>query len=102
MAKEKCEGGRKNLKHYDYHLKKVIRKGGIVEYIKVEKCHCRDCGSYITIYPDDILPYKQYDRDIVEGVKEGLITPDTIGFDSYPSERTMQRWIKEAKDKSST
>lgn len=99
MAKEKCcKGGCKNLKHYDYRLRKVIRKGDVVESIKIERRRCRDCGCYTTIYPDDILPYKQYDKDIYEGVVEGFITPDTYGFEEYPSERTMQRWIKEHKD----
>ena len=49
-------------------------------------------------YPDDVLSYKQYDKDIYEGGVEGFIMPDTYGFEEYPSERTMQRWLKEHKD----
>lgn len=102
MAKEKCEGGCKNLKHYDWRLRKVYDKGRVVEPIKVERLKCKDCGCMTLRYPDNIVRYKQYNKDIYEGVTEGLITPETLGFEDYPSEKTMNRWIKEKEDKSST
>lgn len=98
MANEKCKGGCKNLKHYDWRLRKVYDKGRVAVPIKVERLKCKDCGHMTLRYPDDVLSYKQYDKDIYEGVVEGFITPDTYGFEEYPSERTMQRWLKEHKD----
>lgn len=39
-----------------------------------------------------IYPYKQYESEIIDGVIEGLITCDTVGFEDYPCELTMIRW----------
>ena len=29
------------------------------------------------------------------GVIEGLITPETLGYEDYPCEMTMHRWMNE-------
>ena len=41
---------------------------------------------------EDIFPFKQYDAEIINGVVEGLITQDTLGFEDYPSETTVKEW----------
>lgn len=61
MPKGKCEGGCKNLKHYDWRLRKVYDKGRVAVPIKVERLKCKDCGHMTLRYPDDVLSYKQYD-----------------------------------------
>jgi hypothetical protein len=50
------------------------------------------CGAVHRELTDDILPYKQYEAEIIRGVLEGLITSDTFGFEDYPCEVTMVRW----------
>ena len=35
------------------------------------------------------------DKEIVDGVKEGLIDSDTLGFEDYPCELTMKHWREE-------
>lgn len=40
-----------------------------------------------------MLPYKQYEAEVIIGVLEGLITCETLGFEDYPCEMTMSRWI---------
>ena len=55
--------------------------------------YCKTCNKYSRILPDDILPYKQYEREIIEGVQEELINADILGFEDYPSEKQMKRWI---------
>lgn len=102
MANEKCKCGCKNLKHYDWRLRKVYDKGRVAVPIKVERLKCKDCGHMTLRYPDDVVRYKQYNKYIYDGVTEGLITPETLGFEDYPSEKTMNRWIKEKEDKPST
>jgi len=44
--------------------------------------------------PDDILPYKRYEREVIEGVQEGLITQDVLGYEDYPSAKQMERCKK--------
>ena len=46
-------------------------------------------------YIDFLHPYKQYDSEIIDGVIEGLIDSDTLGFEDYPCEMTMKRWREE-------
>lgn len=56
------------------------------------------CNSIHREIPPEILPFKQYEKEIVEGVIEGLITSDTLGFEDYPCEMTMKRWIDSTQD----
>ena len=38
---------------------------------------------------------KEYESEIIIGVIEGLITPETLGYEDYPCEMTMNRWLSE-------
>ena len=42
-----------------------------------------------------LFPYKQYESEVITGVLEGLITCETIGFEDYPCEMTMLRWLSQ-------
>ena len=80
------------LQGYD-HVSRVVRdKYGETSYIKIPRYKCRSCGRLHRKLPEDILPFKQYTKEIILGVKEGWITPETIGFEDYPCEMTMRRW----------
>lgn len=39
--------------------------------------------------------FKHYEADIIDGVVEGLIGPDTLGYEDFPCEETMKRWKKQ-------
>lgn len=54
------------------------------------------CGALHREIPKTIFPYKQYEAEVIIGVMEGLITCETLGFEDYPCEQTMARWICEA------
>ena len=41
------------------------------------------------------FPYKQYEAEVIFGVLEGLITCETLGFEDYPCEMTMLRWLSQ-------
>ena len=43
--------------------------------------------------PEELFPYKQYESEVIRGVLEGLITCETLGYEDYPCEVTMIRWI---------
>ena len=65
-------------------------------------CKNRTCDPQIDIsaalhreLPSSIIPYKEYESEIIIGVIEGLITPETLGYEDYPCEMTMNRWINE-------
>lgn len=73
-------------------MRRIKTKGGVTKSIKVQRVKCSKCSKIRRILPKNILPYKHYEREIVEGVIEGLITSDTLGYEDYPCEMTMSRW----------
>ena len=86
----KCGG---KLKHKD-NVKRIIRdKGRVTRWIKIERLRCQSCGSIHRSLPIYILPYKQYSFEIIQGVRDGLITCETLGYEDYPCEMTMSRWM---------
>ena len=85
----KCGG---DLKYYDSVLRVVRTKNRGTKKIKVRRLRCVKCEHLCRELPDYIFPYKQYEAEIIRGVLEGFITPETIGYEDYPCEMTMIRW----------
>ena len=56
---------------------------------------CQKCGSLHNEIPYNVVPFKQYEREIILGVVKGFITPDTLGFENYPCDKTMKKWKSE-------
>lgn len=81
------------MRQYDKIDRLVIRKYGIREKTKIVRNRCDKCAVTLRELPDWLLPYKHYDKNIIIGVVEGLITPETLGFEDYPCENTMKRWV---------
>lgn len=80
------------LKYYDQVPRILRAKNGETEWVKLKRYRCLTCGRVHRALPDNVYPYKQYDAEIIRGVLEGLITSETLGYEDYPSERTMERW----------
>ena len=80
------------LQYYD-KIKRIVRlRGHKSEYIDIKRYKCRVCGKVHRSITEDIFP--------ITGVVEGLITPDTLGFEDYPTETTIKEWKKDfGKDK---
>lgn len=86
----KCGG---ELKRYG-STKRIVRISyGRCTWIKISRLSCSKCGSIHRELPNYIMPYKQYDSRIIQGVLNGSITYDTIGYEDYPCEMTMNRWL---------
>lgn len=82
------------MKYYD-KVRRIMRvKGGGKRWINVKRFRCIDCHKLHRILPEFIFPYKQYDRSIIQGVINGTITPETLGYEDYPCEATMSRWTR--------
>lgn len=84
-----CGGG---LKYYDSVPRIVRTKGRVTSQTTIRRLRCLECGGIHRELPEDIFPYKQYEAEIIQGVLEGLITSETIGYEDYPCEMTMLRW----------
>lgn len=93
-----CKKCGTEVKHYD-RVKRVVRgKGGKKYHIWLDRYICPNCGEIHRELPEDILPYKQYESEIIHGVVEGLIDEETYGFEDFPSSMTMHRWRNEEKN----
>lgn len=90
-----CECGGE-MRHYDKAVRIIRGKGGAKHRVYIERVKCRMCGKIRRNFPDYILPNKQYEKEIVDGVIEGFIDSDTLGYEDYPCELTMKHWREEA------
>lgn len=91
--RKKCKRCDLEVKYYDTVLRGVRTKGGKKKFIRVARYRCGSCGSIHRDIPNYIYPYKQYEKEIIDGVVERLITSDTLGYEDYPCQMTMFRWI---------
>lgn len=81
------------LKHYDKVWRIVRTKDRMTKQVRIRRLRCAQCGIIHRELPEFIFPYKQYEAEVIKGVVEGFITPETIGFEDYPCEATMTRWM---------
>lgn len=89
-----CPECQNKLKCYDKVTRTVIIKGGERKSFKIRRFKCYKCRKIYRELPDFVHPYKHYDSEIIKGVKDGLITPETIGYEDYPCSTTMNRWLR--------
>lgn len=82
-------------KRYDKVERLIKTKGGAEKRVWIVRTKCTKCGAIHRILPKNILPYKHYEKDIIDGVRENLIDSDTLGYEDYPCEKTMERWKNE-------
>ena len=88
----KCGG---SLRYFDT-VKRIVRtKSRITKWIEIRRFRCSICGAVHRELPDELYPYKQYEFEIIHGVLEGIITCETLGFEDYPCEMTMLRWLSQ-------
>lgn len=77
--------------------KRIVRtKRRKTYWVTIDRMKCTQCGMIHRALPDYILPFKQYEAELVIGVVEGLITPNTLGYEDYPCETTMNAWRRNA------
>jgi len=88
----KCPDCGGKLRYYDKVMRVVRTKRRQTDWVELRRMRCDRCGRVHREIPDYILPYKQYEADLIQGVMEGLITTDTYGYEDYPCEMTMIRW----------
>lgn len=88
----KCGG---QLRYFD-SVKRVVRtKARQTEWIEIRRLRCVECGMLHRELPEELYPYKQYGAEVIQGVLEGLITCETLGYEDYPCEVTMVRWLSQ-------
>ena len=85
--------GSDNLIHYDTVTRVVRTKGRKTNRVRIRRLRCKGCRRVHREIPSYIYPYKQYESEVIDGVIDGYISPETLGFEDYPCELTMLSWI---------
>lgn len=89
----KCGMGQK---YYD-SVERIVRTSyGRANKVQVQRYKCLECGYIHRELPKYLISYKHYTNEIRNGVISGKITPETLGYEDYPCEMTMKRWIYSA------
>lgn len=83
------------LKYYDNVPRLVRTKNRVSIYIRIRRLRCSACKTIHRELPDFIMPYKQYHAEVIRGVLQGYINGETKGYEDYPCEMTMFRWISQ-------
>ena len=95
-----CPGCGADLKQIG-NVKRIVRtKGGEIHWIKLRLLVCSKCRKTHRELPDYLIPYKHYESKIIKGVLDGTITFYDLGYEDYPCEMTMKRWIYDHNRKS--
>lgn len=90
-----CQVCKGELKYYDTVIRTILSKGGLKHKHKIKRFKCVSCNKIYRQLPNYILKNKHYEREIINNVITGKINQDTLGFENYPSNITMKRWIRE-------
>lgn len=82
------------LKPRDHVCRIMKSVNGEIRWLCIRRLVCTNdsCRSLHRELPDILAPYKHFELDIITGVLDELITPDTQGFEDHPSESTMKQW----------
>ena len=95
MNETECPSCGGYLAYYDTVRRKVLGKYRKLSVIKIKRYRCICCGKIHREIPNVIFPYKQYESEIINGVLDGYITSDTLGYEDYPCEKTMNEWSQD-------
>lgn len=58
----------------------------------VKRVKCIGCGHVHRVIPPGIVPFKQYEEDVIAGFVSGDLDSEDVGFESCPSDKTISRW----------
>lgn len=82
------------LAHRDHVMRILKSRNDIIHWLSIRRLLCTNdkCCSLHRELPDLLVPFKHFEVDIIAGVLDNLITPETKGYEDHPSESTMQQW----------
>lgn len=87
-----CPGCAGPLVYFDTVRRKLWTRNQEKQLILIPRYRCPACGTIHRALPDTVVPYQRYEAELIRGVLEGLITVETLGYEDYPCEATMERW----------
>ncbi len=85
----KCGG---ELQPRGFVMRKIKLGNYEIKKVKVRRFSCRTCGAWHRELPNDILPYKQYSKTIIDGFSKGKLSTDILEYENFPCDMTVKRW----------
>lgn len=77
-----------------YIWRRIKKENGKKSRVKILRKSCKNCGKWHRVIPDNIIPYKQYTKDIIEGFAASKLNNDMLEFEDYPCDITVKRWVR--------
>ena len=72
-------------------MKRIVRgKNHSKKLVAIERYKCPKCKTIHRDLSEYVYPFKHYEADIIDGVVEGLIGPDTLGYEDFHCVETMK------------
>lgn len=94
IGDDKCPYCNGNLRYFDKAKRTIRTGGGAKKTVVLRRFRCEKCNKIHREIPPYIRPYYRYDARVINGVLCGIVTPDILAFEDYPTEVTMKRWTK--------
>lgn len=89
--KLRCPDCGGSVVYRDYVRRKVRSMYELNEWIMLPRVKCGGCGKLHRVVPGFLLPYKQYEKSVIEGVRDGELNEYSPGLENLP-EITFKRW----------
>jgi len=89
-----CPVCKETLRYRDSRQRIRKKEGGEKEHLMIRRFRCDHCHSYHNELPDCLVPYKHYETEVICGVLDGVVSPDDLESEDYPSFITMLRWLQ--------
>lgn len=82
--------------YYDTVKRTVRTTYGKTYKTCVKRYICTKCRFIHRELPDYLVPYKQYEKPIIDGFILGNLSSDMLEYEDYPCSLTIQNWKKSA------
>lgn len=89
---EACPNCGGQLKYYDSVSRIQRTKNRETHYISIRRLVCKECKKVHREIPESVVPYAQYEKELIVAVRDGIISESTLGYEDYPCSMTMSRW----------
>lgn len=92
VGETRCPICGKEIKRYDKVHRIIKGEYGKRRWIDIQRLLCSGCGALHSELPFELLPYKHYEAQIIEGFIFERYSSCDLEFEDYPSETTIKRW----------
>ncbi len=92
-----CSRCGETAKYYDTVKRFVRVEYGEQRVLYVERYICVNCRFIHRNLPDTLLPYKHYEKHIIDGFIFGTLTSEMLEYEDYPCISTIKIWKSSTK-----